>query len=142
MALESNRTRVFDSKPLGVEHAVIFCNAFWASSGWNSIGATNFNRLRTAFAVDPLVRLAAGPALADTVGAAFGIQLFRHHEDENLVLEVAWEFPDGESVGGLGLRYLRKTGARTFLEFAGVANWSDDVQYDRTGVSLSHTILF
>jgi hypothetical protein len=142
VVLESNYTRAFERKLFGFEYAVCFCNAFWASEGWNSIAGTNFNRLRTAFEVNPLVRLSTGAASEETVGVAFGAQLFRHHEDESIVPEFAWEAPDGQTVFGAGLRYLRKTGPRTFLEVLGVLNWSDDDRFDREGIFAAHTVLF
>ena len=142
LALESNYTVIHDSRPLGIEHAVCFCNAFWASEGWNSIGGGNFNRLRTAFVVNPLVRLAAGPATDDVCGVAVGVQLFRHHEDESLIPEIAWEAPAGRTVIGFGLRYLRKTGPRTFFELLGIVNESEDPQFDRDGVFVTHSWVF
>ncbi len=140
--LESNVARVFEHEHCGIRQGVFFCNAFWASEGWNSIGGGNFNRLRTAFVVDPLVQLAAGPANNNVLGVALGVQLFRHHEDESLIPEIAWEIPGGQSVFGFGLRYLRKTGPRTFLELLGVVNESDDSDFDRDGVFVSHSWIF
>lgn len=142
ITLETNRTRVFEHEPFGIHHGVFFCNAFWASEGWNSMGGGNLNRLRTAFEVNPLVRLAAGPAQQDTYGVALGVQLFRHHEDESLIPEFAWESPGGESVYGVGLRYLKKTSARSSLEIFSVKNWSDDISFQREGVFISHSWLF
>lgn len=141
-ALESNYAVVFEKACWGVEHAVYFCNAFWASEGWNSIAGGNFNRLRTAFVVNPLVRLAAGPAADDVCGVAAGIQLFRHHDDQSLIPEVAWEAPGGRSVIGFGLRYQSRTGPRSFLEVLGVVNESDDRRFDRDGVFVSHSWVF
>lgn len=140
--LETNRTRVFEHEPFGIHHGVFFCNAFWASEGWNSMGGGNLNRLRTAFEVNPLVRLAAGPAQQDTYGVALGVQLFRHHEDESLIPEFAWESPGGESVYGVGLRYLKKTSARSSLEIFSVKNWSDAISFKREGVFVSHSWIF
>ena len=92
--------------------------------------------------MNPLVRLAAGPAADDVCGLAVGIQLFRCHDDESLIPEIAWEAPAGRSVLGFGLRYLRKTGPRTSLEVLGVVNQSDDSQYDRDGVFVAHSWIF
>lgn len=142
LTIETNRTRVFEHAPCGVRHGVFFCNAFWATEGWNSIAGANLNRLRTAFEVDPLVRLAIGPAGQETVGVALGVQLFRHHEDEFLVPELAWESRGGDSVAGVGLRYQKKTSARSNLEILGVANWSENDIYERDGVFVSHRWLF
>lgn len=140
--LESNYTRVFDHRPLGVEYGVFYANAFRATSGWSSLGGSNFNRLWASFEVNPLVRIAAGLPANDTWGAAAGVQLFRHHEDESLIPEVAFEAPQNVPVWGVGLRYLRKTGRRTFFEAFGVANFSDDRRFVRDGLFLSETILF
>lgn len=142
LALESNLHRIFECEPLGFHHGVFFCNAFWAEEGWNSIAGANFNRLRTAFEVDPLVRLTTTGVLEDTVGATLGAQLFRDHDDQSYVPEFAWESRGGDSVFGFGLRHLRKTGRRTFLEVLGIANWSDNSQFDRIGIAISHTYLF
>ncbi len=140
--LESNRVRVFDLKPLGVEKGVFFGNAFVARDGWTSIAGGNFNRLQTSFEVNPLVQIAAGRPAGDTWGAALGVQLFRHHEDESFIPEIAYECVDDQSVWGCGLRYLRKTSARTFFEALGVLNFCEDPRFERQGIFLSETILF
>lgn len=140
--LESNYTKVFEENFCGVESAVFFCNTFVASRGWNSIGGANLNRIRTVFETNPGVRIAAGPQQQDTLGVAFGAQLFRMHRDESWVPEVAFESPGGEPVIGVGLRYLRKTGPRTFLNVLGTANFSNDERFDRQGVFASYTIVF
>ncbi|MEZ6133075.1 MAG: hypothetical protein R3C59_30765 [Planctomycetaceae bacterium] len=140
--LESNYTRAFEPNPLNFETAVFFSNAFWAADGWNSIGGGNFNRLRTGFEVNPLIRLSTTPGNQNTVGATVGVQLFRHHEDESLIPEFAWESPNGDSVYGAGLRYLRKTGSQTYLEILGLINRSPGTQHDRDGIFVSHTIVF
>ena len=113
-----------------------------ATAGWSNLGGGNFNRLRTSFEVNPLIRISAGRSADETSGAALGIQLFRHHDDESWVPEFAFEAPSGEPVWGFGLRYLRKTGRRTYFEALGVLNYSDDSQYDRQGVFASHVIIF
>jgi hypothetical protein len=140
--LETNYTRAFEQNRLGIEHAVFFSNAFWAGTGWNSIAGANFNRLRTGFEVNPLIRLATSPGIQDTGGAAVGVQLFREHEDESLIPEFAWEQPGGQSVYGAGLRYLRKTGARSFVEILGIINRSTDIQHNRSGLFAAHTFVF
>ena len=142
LTLECNYGRVLEHSRLGIESAVYFANAFYATKGWNSIGGGNFNRLRTAFEVDPTIRLSAGPANADTAGVTLGVQLFRHHEDESFVPEVAFETPGGEPVLGFGFRYQRKLSPRTYVEALGVWNLSDDPQYQREGVFASYTIIF
>jgi hypothetical protein len=140
--LESNYTRVFDHKPLGVEKGVFYANTFLATNGWRPIAVGNFNRITTAFEVNPLTQIAAGNEVGRNWGAVLGAQLFRHHEDESLIPEVAFQSPDDEPVFGVGLRYLRKTSARSFFEVLGTLNFSDDPQYQRRGIFLSETIAF
>lgn len=140
--LESNYHRQFEHGWAGIEHGVLFCNAFLATAGWSNLGGGNFNRLRTSFEVNPLIRISAGRVTGETSGVALGIQLFRHHEDESWIPEIAFEAPSGEPVWGFGLRYLRKTGRRTYFEALGVLNYSDDSQFYREGVFASHVIIF
>ena len=142
VVLETNYTRAFEHSCVGIEKAVFFSNAFHAGDGWNSIGGANFNRLRTAFEVNPLTRLSTTPGTSDTVGVTAGVQLFRHHADESLIPEVAWERPDGDNVYGFGLRYLLKTGPQTYLEVLGLVNRGTGRRHDREGVLVSHTLLF
>ncbi len=57
--LESNFTRAASHElecSTGIQKAVFYANAFKATSGWSPISGANFNRLRSNFAVDPLVR--------------------------------------------------------------------------------------
>ena len=142
--LESNHTRVFTGElahAAGIEYGVFYANAFRSTTGWNSISGGNFNRLRSAFAVDPLVTISANPP-GDNYGVGLGVQLFRHHEDESIIPEVAFEHPVGAAAWGIGLRYLRKTGCRTYLEVLGVRTWSDDERFEREGVFASHFFVF
>ncbi|MEO2009285.1 MAG: hypothetical protein ABGX22_11470 [Pirellulaceae bacterium] len=140
--LEANRVYHLHRPVCDVRHFLLFANAFVASEGWTSLGGGNFNRVRTAFEVNPLVRIAAGVASRDTVGLAVGAQIFRRFDDESFVPEIAIEFPGGEPVFGIGLRYLRKTSERTFFDVLGTANISGDPQFDRLGLFLSHVTLF
>jgi len=140
--LETNLTRVFSDNFAGVEYGVYYCNAFVATEGWNPISGGNFDRLRSAFEVNPLINISTRGALADTAGVALGVQLFRHHEDESIIPEIAFDVPGGEPVLGFGLRYLIKTGPRSFAQVLGVVNFSDDPRFDREGVFVSETILF
>jgi len=140
--LESNWTRLFKQNPLHIEQGVFYCNAFMATKGWNSIAGGNFNRLRAAFETNPLVRVAAGLSPDDTWGLALGVQLFRHHKDESFIPEISYESPQGESVVGCGLRYLRKTGSRAYWESLFTIALSDDPQFDRKGAFLTYHILF
>lgn len=142
LTLEANRVYHVEHSRFDVDHFTLFCNTFAASQGWNGLGGGNFNRLRTAFEVDPLVRIATGAVNRDTFGMAIGAQIFRRHEDESFVPEFAFEFPGGEPVYGVGVRYLRKTSSRSFLDVLGSLNYSDDSQLDRKGAFMSHSILF
>jgi hypothetical protein len=143
--IETNHTRVFTSSFChwaGLEHGVFYLDAFRATEGWNSISGGNYDRLRTAFSVNPLVPISAARDPQDTTGVAMGVQLFRCHEDQSLTPEVAYETPGGASVWGAGLTYQRKTSRRTFFEATGVLNWSSDPTFRREGVMLSETIVF
>lgn len=142
LVFESNHTRYFEQKPLGLEYGVFYGNAFVATAGWNPISGGNFNRLQTAFEVDPLTVISAGVPLSDNWGLALGVQLFRHHEDESIIPEIAFQSPQEEPVFGLGLRYLRKTSASSFLEVLGVWNVSDDPRFDRRGIFVAQTLVF
>jgi len=126
----------------GFDHAVYYANAFWASEGWNPISGGNFDRLRSTFELNPLVSIAQGRQPFDTQGAALGVQLFRNHDDESLTPEVAYEAPGGTPVGGVSLRYQRKTGPRSFIDISGIRTWSDDPAFDREGVFAAKTIVF
>jgi len=140
--LESNYTRAFHDNRWGVEKGVFYGNAFYASAGWTPISGRNFNRLRASFETNPLIRIAAGVSAGEQWGAALGVQLFRHHEDESWIPEIAFDEIDGQPVWGLGMRYLRKTGPRTYLEALATFATSDDPRYDREGVFVTHHILF
>ncbi|QDU76098.1 hypothetical protein Pan97_31430 [Bremerella volcania] len=140
--LETNYTYLMPAHPLGIESGVAYCNVFYATDGWNSAAGGNFNRLRAAFDVNPLVAISTGTSLGENYGASLGIQLFRHHEDESIAPEIAFQTPNGDFVYGFGLRYQRKTGKRTFFEVLGVLNLSDNEALRRDGVFVSETILF
>ena len=142
VVVETNRTHYFDHRPLGIEYGVCYCNAFAANEGWNPISGGNFNRLHTAFEVNPLTAISAGAPLSDTWGVAAGVQFFRCHEDQSLAPEIAYQQPRGEPVFGVGLRYQRKTSTSTFFELLGTANFSDDPRFDRRGVFVAETIVF
>lgn len=140
--LESNKGGYFDQNALGFEEAVYYCNAFYKSAGWNSISGGNMNRLRTAFETNPLVRISVGSLPVQNIGVALGVQLFRHHQDESLIPEIALESPDGIGVAGFGLRYLRKTGSRSAFEVLATLTLSDDPRFDREGIFTSYNIDF
>jgi hypothetical protein len=143
--LESNFTRFFsDGLPhhLGIEQGVFYCNAFHSTAGWNSIAGGNYDRLRSAFVVNPLVELSISRDPARTSGVSLGVELFRHHQDEQIIPEFAYEAPQGRSVWAAGLIYQRKTGKRTFFSASGITTWSSDEAYVRRGVFLGETIVF
>ena len=141
--LEANRLVAFKHPLWGVDHAVLFANGFAASRGWESIARANFNRIRTAFEVNPLTQIAVGgPLQRDTVGASVGGQFFWDHDDQSVIPELAFEAPSGEPVFGVGVRYLRKVGERSVWEVLSLTNFSDDPQFDRRGIFSSWTILF
>lgn len=143
--IESNLTRLTPSElscRTGIDHAVFYANFFRATSGWNPISGANFDRLRSSFAVDPLIRIGQGINPSDTIGASLGVQLFRDHEDESLTPEIAWEQPQGDSVWGIGLRWQRKIGPQIFLDASGIISWSDNPLLEREGIFFSTFLLF
>lgn len=140
--LESSKTRIYHDGWFGIHKGVYYATAFHATDGWNSISGGNFSRLRLAFTVDPVILVSAARDPGANTGVAAGVQFFRHHEDESLVPEIAFDSPEGAEVWGVGLRYQRKTGPRSFFEIQGVENFSDDSRFRREGVSISETILF
>ncbi|WP_147274149.1 hypothetical protein [Bremerella cremea] len=140
--LETNYTQAFPNHPLGIELGVGYCNLFYATEGWNSAAGGGFNRLRAAFDVNPLVGISTGMTLGENYGAAVGMQFFRHHEDESIAPEFAFQSLNGDAIYGLGLRYQRKTGKRTFFEVLGLVNFSENAALRRDGVFVSETILF
>lgn len=146
LVLESNYTHYAPQwmrNTTGIEYGVFYLNGFYASEGWKPISGGNFNRISSSFEVNPLLQIARRqtPILHDTPGLVLGVQLFRHEEDESLIPEIAWQHP-GVDVFGAGLRYLRQTGKRSFMELRGLYNWSPDRRFDREGVMLSHFFLF
>lgn len=143
--LESNFTRSLSPElqcSTGIEYAVFYANLFRATSGWNTIAGANLNRLRSTFAVDPLVRIAQGQGPSDTQGVSLGVQLFREHEDESFIPEIAYEEPQGDSVWGVGLRWQRKLGPRVYIDALGVLTWSKNEALDREGIFVSTVWVF
>lgn len=126
----------------GIESAVGYVNLFYASDNWTTIAGGNLDRLRNAFAVNPLVELAAGAPPEERYGAAIGVQLFRHNQDESLIPEFAYEELSADTSLGVGLRYRRKLNSRQFLELRGIKNWSDSPSLRREGVFASTTVIF
>ncbi len=80
--------------------------------------------------------------LDDTTGVAGGVQLFRHHEDESLTPELAYESTRGASVWGVGLSYQRKVTARSFWDVNGVLNFSREAAFRRKGLFVCRSWLF
>ena len=143
--IESSRTRLpphWLEEFCGVELTVSYLNVFHATSGWQPIAGGGFDRLRNLFALNPLLQIAAGRAPADTLGAALGVQLFRRHQDESIIPEVAIEDFDGETVWGVGLQYERKLGSRTYLNLRALKTWSGNGALVREGVFASTFVLF
>ena len=142
---ESNLTQAMPHEvtcQTGIDHAVFYGNFFKATSGWSPISGANFNRLRSTFAVDPLIRIGQGLSPSDTIGASLGVQLFRDNEDESFTPEVVWEQPQSDSVWGLGLRWQRKLGPQIYLDASGIVSWSDNRALEREGVFISTFLLF
>lgn len=133
LVLEANRKVASETRILGFEPSLIFANFYIATSGWQSIAGSNFNRLQTAFEISPLVNIASGVAPDDRWGMNGGVQWFRHHEDESLTTEIAVESIRDRLAGGLGIRYQRKLSARTWWELLAIANASADSSRERYG---------
>lgn len=79
---------------------------------------------------------------SDTHGVSAGVQLFRDHQNESFIPEVAYEEPQGESVWGIGLRWQRKLGPRVYIDALGVMTWSDNEALDREGIFVSTFFVF
>lgn len=126
----------------GIELAVTYVNLFRATDGWQPAAGGNFDRLRNVFVLNPLLQIAAGRRAAETTGVAVGSQLFRHHEDESFIPELAVERIGSETVWGLGLQYERRLAAWIYLNLRGVKTWSDDPAFVREGVFASTFLLF
>lgn len=142
---ESNFTRASSEEfacATGIETTVFYANFFKATSGWSPISGANFDRLRSNFSVDPLVRIGRGFNPSDTVGVSLGAELFRHHEDEQFIPEISYEQIQGEPVWGVGLRWLRKLGPQVYLDASGVLTWSDVEAFDREGIFVSTFVVF
>ncbi len=126
----------------GIEKTVTYLNAFYASEDWTTIAGGNFDRLRNSFTVNPLLNIAAGAPPQERFGAALGIQLFRHHQDESLIPEIAYEEVSSETSFGIGMTYRRKLTARQFLELRSIKNWSDTAALRREGFFASTIVIF
>ncbi len=143
--LESSFTRTpskWIEHHTGIEQTVTYLNLFSANNGWTPISGGNFSRLSNAFTVNPLLNLSAQTVPVESHGAALGVQLFRDHQDESLIPEVAYEERSADSVLGLGVRYQRKLNARMFMELRGIKSWSDNQAYEREGVFASTVVVF
>lgn len=126
----------------GIESLICYANFYYASDGWTTIAGGGVDRLRNAFAVNPLVNLALGNGAVERHGAAVGLQLFRRHQDECIIPEFAYEEISSEAVLGVGLRYRRKLNSRQFMELRGIKNWSDDAAFRREGLFASTIVIF
>ncbi len=126
----------------GIESTVTYFNAFYASEDWTTIAGGNFDRLRNAFTVNPLLNLAAGAPPQKRIGAALGVQLFRHNQDESLIPEIAYEEVSADATFGIGMTYRRKLTARQYLELRSIKNWSDTPALRREGFFASTIVIF
>ncbi|MCA9068411.1 MAG: hypothetical protein KDA84_05790 [Planctomycetaceae bacterium] len=143
--LEGNRSREFSGEFrewTGWESAVSYINLFYANAGWQSMAGGNFNRLRSAFAVNPLVAITRSPNPAEQYGVALGTQFFRNHEDTSFTPEIAFEQVSGTPRAGIGGTFLTQLGRRTFLDLRGVAVWSDNTALRQQGVFSSVFFVF
>jgi hypothetical protein len=143
--LESSLTRrpaAWLEQHTGVELAVGYVNLFHATTGWSTVAGGNFDRLRSLFVLDPLLQIAMGRTPGDTLGAAAGVQLFRQHQDESIIPEVAIEKVRSETVWGIGLQYERKLTPWIYLNVRGVKTWSGDPALVREGILASTFFLF
>lgn len=126
----------------GIEEMVAYLNGFYASDHWTTISGGGIDRVRNAFTVNPLLNLAAGADPVERFGAAIGVQLFRRHQDESLIPELAYEQVRTDAVFGAGVRYRRKLNARQFFELRGIGSWSDNPALRREGFFSSLTTIF
>ncbi len=143
--LESNWTRELSgtlAEACRWETAVMYATAFYANEGWQSMAGGNFDRLRSAFNVNPLVALGRMPAPAERYGTSLGVQLFRDQEDASFIPEVAFEELDGTPRVGIGSTFLKQLGRRTFLDFRGIATWSNTTALRQQGVFSSVFFVF
>jgi hypothetical protein len=144
--IESNLMRVPGEtvqSMTGIEQTVTYANLFYASANWSPIAGEGISRLRSAFSVDPLLRIASGTMPpSERYGASLGCQLFRLNQDESIIPEFAYENRSSANVWGVGVRYRRKVSSRMFIEVNGIRNWSQNPLFERKGVFLSSTVIF
>lgn len=139
---EANWTRTLHDNALESEFLVAYLTGFHATSRWQSIGGGDFDRLRSNFAVNPLVSISQRGTQSDVSGAALGVQIFRHHENESWTPEISCENRDTGQVWAAGITFQRKLSRRWFMELSGVRTWTNDPTLrDRTGLLLSTTWL-
>lgn len=141
--LEANYTRYLQ-EPLGTfDTYLVYCNAFWATEGWQSISGGNFDRLRGAFAVNPLVQLSLRQGRTPrTAGIAAGVELFLLHKDLAIIPEIALEFPEPDEVLGLGGRIRYKISKQSQLELRGLLSFTGADDLRRDGLFLEWTVFF
>ncbi|MEW4486859.1 hypothetical protein AB1L42_02190 [Thalassoglobus sp. JC818] len=143
--LESNMTRSMGhtiEHLTGVDLAVSYLNLFYASENWVTIAGGNLDRIRNAFAVNPLFNIAAGSPPVERYGVAAGVEFFRNNQDEAIIPEFAFESQASDPIYGAGLRYRRKMTARMFFELRGIKNWSTNPALRREGLFASTTVIF
>jgi hypothetical protein len=139
---EANWTRYFHTHILGFESLLWYATAFWATEGWQSISGGNFDRLRSTFAVNPLVRLTVDPTGVENRGIAMGTEFFAWHKDLAVIPEIAVEFPGDDEVVGFGMRVRRKMGKRSQLELRGISSISAADSLRRHGAFLEWSMFF
>ena len=133
---ESNRIREFRHHVFGFESVVGYCNAFWATAGWNPISGGNFDRLRSTFAVNPLVQLTLDPTGLETRGVTLGAEFFALEKDLALIPEASTEVVGDDEVVGLGLRLRRKFLRRSQIELFALGTLTGADALRRNGIFL------
>lgn len=139
--LEGNWTRLLDGCRL-FESVVVYSTAFWATEGWNPASGGSFDRLRSNFAVNPLVRLSVDNQGIETRGIATGAEFFGTHEDWAVIPEFAAEFPQDDEVFSFGCRLRRQIGKRSQVELRGLTSITDRDRLRRHGVFLEWITFF
>lgn len=139
--LEGNWTReLISDRPF--ESLVVYTTAYWATEGWNPISGGNFDRLRSTFAVNPLVRLSAQNLGVESRGVAAGVECFGRHHDWAFIPEVAAEFQENRQTAGVGFRLRRQVGKRSQLELFGLTSVAGSTELRRHGLFLEWITFF
>ena len=139
---ESNVVRELARQPLGLTSAVTYVNLFWATEGWNPISGGNFDRLRSTFAVNPLVPLTLDSTGLETRGLAIGSVFFSRTKDFSLVPEASVEWIEQDAVVGLGGRARYRIGRRHQVQLRGIGSITGTDALRRNGLFLEWFIFF